>query len=86
MKRVLIVTYYWPPSGGIGVLRCLKFAKYLRKCGWEPIVYTASNAQYPYIDHSNDGDVPDGIEILRHPIMEPFALFKKLTGKRRTTR
>lgn len=85
MKRVLIVTYYWPPSGGIGVLRCLKFAKYLKRMGWEPVVYTALNAQYPFIDHSNDRDVPDGIEILRHPIVEPFSLFKKLTGKKKDT-
>jgi glycosyltransferase involved in cell wall biosynthesis len=83
MKRVLIITYYWPPSGGIGVLRCLKFAKYLRQFGWEPIIYTASNPQYPYIDHSNDKDIPEGIEILRHPIFEPFSLFKKFTGKRK---
>lgn len=83
MKRVLIITYYWPPSGGIGVLRCLKFAKYLRQFGWEPIIYTASNPHYPYIDHSNDKDIPKGIEILKHPILEPFSLFKKFTGKKK---
>jgi glycosyltransferase involved in cell wall biosynthesis len=83
MKRVLIITYYWPPSGGIGVLRCLKFAKYLRQFGWEPIIYTASNPHYPYIDHSNDKDIPEGIEVLKHPILEPFSLFKKFTGKKK---
>ncbi|MBX2969578.1 MAG: glycosyltransferase [Cyclobacteriaceae bacterium] len=83
MKRVLIITYYWPPSGGIGVLRCLKFAKYFRQFGWEPIIYTASNPQYPYIDHSNDKDVPEGVEILKHPIFEPFSLFKKITRRKK---
>ncbi len=83
MKKVLIITYYWSPSGGIGVLRCLKFAKYLRQFGWEPVIYTASNPQYPYIDHSNDKDIPEGIEILKHPIFEPFSLFKKFTGKKK---
>ncbi len=81
MKKVLIITYYWPPSGGIGVLRCLKIAKYLRQHGWEPIVYTAENAHYPTIDHSNDQDIPEGITILKQPIWEPYALYKKWTGR-----
>ena len=47
MKKVLIVAYYWPPGGGGGVQRWLKFVKYLREYGWEPIVYTPENADYP---------------------------------------
>ena len=43
MKKILIITYYWPPAGGISVLRGLKIAKYLRDFGWEPIIYTAKN-------------------------------------------
>ena len=39
-KKVLIITYYWPPSGGSGVQRWLKFTKYLRDFGWEPVIYT----------------------------------------------
>lgn len=81
-RKVLIITYYWPPAGGITVLRCLKIAKYLREFGWEPIIYTASNAQYPYLDASNDADVPDGITILKQPIFEPLHLFKKLSGRK----
>ena len=80
-KRVLIITYYWPPSGGITVLRCLKFAKYLRDYGWEPIIFTAKGAHYPTIDESNDRDVPAGIEVIRQPIWEPYALYKKFMGK-----
>ena len=83
MKRVLIITYYWPPAGGIGVLRCLKFAKYLRDFGWEPVIYTAKNAQYPYLDNENKKDIPDGIEVIRKPIIEPFTVFKVLTGKKK---
>ncbi len=49
-KRVLIISYYWPPSGGIGVLRNLKFVKYLRNFGWEPLVFAPENADYPYLD------------------------------------
>lgn len=82
-KKVLIVTYYWPPSGGIGVQRCLKFAKYLRHFGWEPIVYTAKNALYPYIDEGNYKDVPEDLTVIRKKITEPFALYKRLTGRKR---
>ncbi|OAV44292.1 hypothetical protein [Lewinella sp. 4G2] len=80
-KRVLIITYYWPPSGGITVLRCLKIAKYLRDYGWEPVIYTAKDAHYPTIDPSNEKDVPEGLEIIRQPIWEPYALYKKFVGK-----
>lgn len=83
MKRVLIITYYWPPSGGIGVLRCLKIAKYLRDFGWEPIIYTAKDAHYPSIDHSNDKDVPENLEIIKHPIIEPYTFYKLLTGQKK---
>jgi len=81
-RKVLIITYYWPPAGGITVLRCLKIAKYLRDFGWEPVIYTASNAQYPYLDPSNEADIPDGITVLRQPIFEPLHLFKKLSGRK----
>lgn len=80
-KKVLIVTYYWPPAGGITVLRCLKLAKYFREHGWEPIIYTAENAHYPTFDSSNDKDIPAGFTVLRQPIWEPYAWYKKLTGK-----
>ena len=80
-KRVLIITYYWPPSGGIAVLRCLKIAKYLRAQGWEPIIFTAQDAHYPSIDHSNDGDLPGQLEVIRQPIWEPYSWYKRFTGK-----
>ena len=81
MKRVLLITYYWPPSGGVTVLRMLKFAKYLRANGWEPVIFTADGAHYPTIDPSNNKDVPAGVEILRQPIWEPYALYKRFLGK-----
>jgi len=82
-KRVLIITYYWPPSGGIGVLRCLKIAKYLRDYGWEPIIYTAKDAHYPTIDPSNEKDVPEDATILKQKIWEPYHIYKFLTGKKK---
>lgn len=83
MKKVLIISYYWPPSGGIGVHRCLKFSKYLRLYGWEPIVYTPKNAQYPYFDLTNEKHVPEDLTVLRTKIFEPFDLFKKLSGRKK---
>lgn len=81
LKRVLIITYYWPPSGGIAVLRCLKFAKYLRDYGWEPVIFTARDAHYPTFDDSNDRDLPPDLEVIRQPIWEPYAWYKKFMGK-----
>ena len=52
MKKVLILTYYWPPSVGAGVQRWLKFTKYLKTYGWEPIIYTAENGEMPVFDMS----------------------------------
>ncbi len=82
-KRVLIVTYYWPPSGGIGVLRCLKFAKYLREFGWEPVIFTAENPHYPSLDPSNEKDVPAEIEVVKGKIWEPYSLYKRFTGQKK---
>ena len=83
MKKVLIITYSWPPAGGIGVLRCLKFVKYLRDFGWEPIVLTAENASYQFLDHDNLKEIPEGIEIHKVPIFEPINAFKKITGRKK---
>ena len=52
MKNILVVTYYWPPSGGPGVQRVLKFCKYLPEFGWRPIILTVSNGDFPIYDNS----------------------------------
>ena len=85
MKKVLIITYSWPPAGGIGVLRCLKFVKYLRDFGWEPVVLTAENPSYQFLDYDNLNEVPEGIEIHKVPIFEPINAFKKITGRKKDT-
>ena len=69
--KVLIITYYWPPAGGSGVQRWLKFVKYLQDFGIEPVVYTVENANYLKQDASLLKEVPKGIEILKQPIWEP---------------
>lgn len=72
--KVLIITYYWPPAGGSGVQRWLKFVKYLQGFGITPVVYTVENPDYALEDASLQSDIPKGIEVLRHPIWEPYAL------------
>jgi len=80
LKRVLIITYYWPPSGGSGVQRWLYFTKYLQDANWEPIIYTVQNGEYPYTDSSLQQHIPDHLEVIKGPIWEPYTLFKKLSG------
>ena len=82
MKKVLIITYYWIPSGGAGVQRWVKFAKYLREFGWEPVIFTPSNPEFPSIDHSFEKDIPLDMKVLKIPIWEPYNIYRKLAGKK----
>jgi glycosyltransferase involved in cell wall biosynthesis len=84
LKKVLILTYYWPPSGGAGVQRWLKFVKHLRSFGWEPVVYTALNGEMPVIDKSLEKDVPAGLTVLRTSIWEPYSIYKTFIGRKKT--
>lgn len=79
-KKVLIITYYWPPSGGSGVQRWLKFVKYLVKAGWEPIVFTPENPSFTIQDQSLQKDVPASVEVIKFPIWEPYQLFFKMSA------
>lgn len=81
MKKVLIVTYYWPPAGGPGVQRWLKFAKYLPEYGIEPIIYTPLNPHYPLKDPSLQAEVPQEIKVLKKPIFEPYGFAKTFSKK-----
>ena len=83
MKRVLFITYYWPPSGGSGVQRPLKFVKYLNQFGWEPIVYTVENGEFPEIDESLIKEVPEYITVIKRKIFEPFSVYKWFIGKKK---
>jgi len=83
-KKVLIIAYYWPPSGGGGVQRWLKFTKYLPENGWKPIVVVPENPEYPVIDPSLETDVPKEAQVIKMPIWEPYGIFKKLTGRKKS--
>lgn len=82
-KKVLILTYYWPPAGGPGVQRVLKFVKYLPEFGWEPIVLTVQNGEYPAIDESLRAEVPADIRVFQTRTVEFFSLFKRLSGRKK---
>jgi len=77
-KKILIITYYWPPAGGPGVQRWLKFAKYLPEFGWKPVIYTPENPSYPLLDESLMKDVPKDLDIVKTKIWEPYQLAEKL--------
>jgi len=81
MKKVLIITYYWPPSGGSGVQRWLKHTKYLSDFGWQPIVFTPENPSFEVKDESLVADIPKEIEVIKLPIWEPYQVVDKLKPK-----
>lgn len=83
MNKVLILTYYWPPGGGAGVQRWLKFVKYMRLYNWEPVVYTVENGEMPVIDESLQKDVPEGTIVLKTPIWEPYTIYKRVIGRKK---
>ena len=83
-KRVLIITYYWPPSGGSGVQRWLKFAKYLPEAGWEPVIFTPENPDFDLKDESLEAEISPQLEVMKFPIWEPYQLLDKLRGKKET--
>lgn len=71
-KKVLIITYYWPPAGGPGVQRWFKFVKYLPEFNINPVVFIPKNPNYPIIDESLASEVSKDITIINHPINEPY--------------
>jgi len=81
MKKVLIISYYWPPAGGSGVQRWLKFTKYLPKNNWQPIIYTPENPYFEVKDEALCKDIPMEAEIWKTSVWEPYALKDKLFGK-----
>jgi glycosyltransferase involved in cell wall biosynthesis len=76
-SKVLIITYYWPPSGGAGVQRWLRFSKYMPQLGWEPVILTIDPeyATYPALDSSLEKDVPQGIEVYRTKATDWFSIY-----------
>jgi len=82
VRKVLIVTYYWPPAGGPGVQRWLKFVKYLKDFNVEPVVYIPENPNYPIVDETLVDEIPEGITYYKNSIKEPYGLARLLVGKK----
>ena len=80
LKRLLIITYYWPPTGGSGVQRWVKFSKYLPEFGWQPVVYTPENPEQLARDESLLKDIPACAEVIKTHISEPYEIYRRLTG------
>ncbi len=82
MQKVLIITYYWPPAGGPGVQRWLKFVKYLPEFEVEPFVYAPENPHYPLQDESLLTEISENVHIIKHPIVEPYGLASFFSRKK----
>ena len=82
MKKVLIITYYWPPSGGAGVQRWLKFTKYFNHFDIEPTVLTVNpnKASYPVRDETLLAET-NGIRVITTNTFEPYGAYKKVSSK-----
>jgi len=81
-KRVLIISYYWPPTGGSGVQRWVKFSRYLPSEGWQPVVYTPLNPEMITVDESLAKEIPSEVEVIKTKIFEPYEIYRKLSGKK----
>lgn len=82
MKKLLVITYYWPPSGGAGVQRWLKFVKYLAQMGWEVHVITVDDAvaTYPQRDASLPQQLEGNVTVHRTDTREPYRYYSMLSG------
>jgi len=81
MKKVLIITYYWPPAGGSGVQRWLKFSKYLPENGWKPYIFTPDSPSFEIKDEDLLSDIHPETEVWKTPIWEPYNIKDKILGK-----
>jgi glycosyltransferase involved in cell wall biosynthesis len=81
MKRVLIISYYWPPNGGAGVQRWLRISKYLPQHGWKPVVYTPENPELVQFDPQLQQHVHPDVEVIKRKIKEPYFYYKWFTGR-----
>ena len=84
-KKVLIITYYWPPAGGPGVQRWLKFTKYLPEQGILPVVYVPENPSYPLVDKNLLTEIVPEVQVIKQKISEPYRFAKSLLGNRSKT-
>jgi len=80
-KKVLIISYYWPPAGGVSVQRVLKFCKYLPDFDIQPYILTVKDGSYPTIDEALIKEIPANVDVFRSNSIEPFRIYNFLRGK-----
>lgn len=83
VKKFLIITYYWPPAGGAGVMRWAKMTKYIAAYGWTPVVYTPSNGEVGVHDDSLLKEIPESTVVVKTPIWEPYTIYKTFLGRKK---
>jgi glycosyltransferase involved in cell wall biosynthesis len=81
MKKVLIISYYWPPAGGPGVQRIVKFTRELPNFGWQPLILTVKDPSSPARDESLLDQIPKSCKVYKTTTLEPFTIYKYFTGK-----
>ena len=84
MKKVLFITYYWPPSGKASLHWPLKIIKFLPKFGWQPVVLTVNEDTFSEKDESFINDISPELKVIRTKAYEPFKIYKSFTGKKDT--
>lgn len=81
MKKVLFITYYWPPSGKASIHWPLKMIQYLPESGWQPVVLTVKNDTFTQKDESLLKDIDKKLQVVKTKSFEPFNIYRKFTGK-----
>ncbi len=79
--HILLISYYWPPSGGPGVQRSLKFVKYLVRLGWRITVLTVKNGEYPVLDPGLESEIPPEVRVYKAKAISYFNWYKRLSGQ-----
>lgn len=83
MPKVLIITYYWPPAGGPGVQRLIKWVRLLPQYGWTPLILTVNQGDYPALDPGLESQIPANLKVFRTSTLEPFGIYKKIIGQKK---
>lgn len=74
MRKLLMISHGYPPVGGSGMLRTLKFSRYLPELDWRPVVITLRRTKHPRLDPRLLAEVPAGTAVYRSPVWNPLDL------------
>ena len=86
MKKVLFITYYWPPSGKASLQWPLKIIKHLPEFGWQPVVLTVEDDTFSAKDETFLNQISNDLKVIKTKAFEPFNLYKKFTGKEKDSK